>query len=373
MIEYAVLTLASEMMRPDADSGILPSTVKKRSERRLRPDAGTIPSAGGAKAMPVDLSLQRFRFYLEAKAPLRMPAYNKGNVIRGGFGSAFRRMVCHAGCQVAETCELRNVCPYTTVFQPFVPEGSDKISKNRDIPRPFVIKPPLETKEIYLSGERLSFDVVLIGKIRDYLPYFIVTFKELAHMGLGRDRTPLELVSVESLGINGDKARVYGRETNLVQPPREALSWERIAHSDGHNTTMDDARRITLRFLTPTMLKVDGTVTQKPTFGTIFKRLRDRINALAYFYCGKGLEIDFKALGMEADKICTAQASVRWVQSGRYSRRRQVNHDLSGFVGEITFTGELAPFLPYLRLGGYVHVGKNAVFGNGWYEILSEE
>jgi hypothetical protein len=28
-----------------------------------------------------------FRFHLEPKAPLHMPAYNKGNVIRGGFGS----------------------------------------------------------------------------------------------------------------------------------------------------------------------------------------------------------------------------------------------------------------------------------------------
>jgi hypothetical protein len=68
-----------------------------------------------------------------------MPAYNKGNVIRGGFGSTFRRIVCHANCRDAETCELRNVCPYTAVFQPFVPEGSEKISKNRDIPRPFIV------------------------------------------------------------------------------------------------------------------------------------------------------------------------------------------------------------------------------------------
>jgi hypothetical protein len=94
-----------------------------------------------------------------------MPANNKGNVIRGGFGSTFRRIVCHANCHEAESCELRNICPYTAVFNPFVPEGSEKISKNRDIPRPFVIKPPLKTREIYFPGERLSFDVVLNGRL----------------------------------------------------------------------------------------------------------------------------------------------------------------------------------------------------------------
>jgi len=45
------------------------------------------------------------------------------------------------------------VCPYTAVFQPFVPEGSERISKNRDILRPFVLKPPLETKEMGAIGE----------------------------------------------------------------------------------------------------------------------------------------------------------------------------------------------------------------------------
>ena len=41
--------------------------------------------------MSASFILQYFRVHLEPKAPLRMPAYNKGNVIRGGFGSTFRR------------------------------------------------------------------------------------------------------------------------------------------------------------------------------------------------------------------------------------------------------------------------------------------
>jgi len=96
-------------------------------------------------------------------------------------------------CREPETCELRNVCPYTAVFHPLVPEGSEKINRSRDIPRPFVIKPPLDTKEAYLPGERLSFDLVLMGKIKDYLPYFIVIFKELSQAGLGRGRRELKV------------------------------------------------------------------------------------------------------------------------------------------------------------------------------------
>ena len=79
----------------------------------------------------MSISLQHLRFHLEAEAPLHMPAYNKGNVIRGGFGSTFRRIVCHGNCREPESCDLRSVCPYTAVFHPFVPEGSEKISKNR--------------------------------------------------------------------------------------------------------------------------------------------------------------------------------------------------------------------------------------------------
>jgi CRISPR-associated endoribonuclease Cas6 len=333
------------------------------------------------------LSLHHFRFHLEPKAPLHMPAYNKGNVIRGGFGSTFRRIVCHANCREPESCELRNVCPYTAVFQPFVPEGSEKISKNRDIPRPFVIKPPLETKETYLPGERLSFDLVLVGKIKDYLPYFIVTFKELSQAGLGRNRSPVELVGVDHVSYDGVPVPVYTMEDNLVRPPVNVISWADLCASQNGSSNRADTQvgpyssnngagkvtRIALRFLTPTLLRADGVLSRRPLFGPLAKRLRDRINALSYFYCGKGLDIDFKDFGDQAEKIKTVSDSTCWVESSRYSRRREVTHDLSGFVGEVTFEGDLEMFLPYLKLGEYLHVGKNAVFGNGWYEIMPTE
>jgi CRISPR-associated endoribonuclease Cas6 len=179
------------------------------------------------------------------------------------------------------------------------------------------------------------------------------------------------LCAVGHVGSDGIEAPVYTRESNLVQPPANAISWADLcaAHSGRNGAT--SVRQITLRFLTPTMLKADSALVRRPTFATILKRLRDRINALSYFYCGNGLDIDFKAFGEQAEGIKTVADSTRWVESTRYSRRREVTHDLSGFIGEVSFEGELAPFIPYLKLGEYVHVGKNAVFGNGWYRIES--
>ncbi len=321
-----------------------------------------------------NFSFQHFRFHLDPKVTLHMPVYNKGNVIRGGFGSAFRRIVCHGNCRDPESCDLRFVCPYTAVFNPFVPEGSDKISKNRDIPRPFVIKPPLETKETYLPGEKVSFDLIVVGKAKDYLPYFIVTFKELCHVGLGRTRAPCELVSVEAVSSEKECTVVYSSDDNLVRPPRNDIRWpDLLGHNFGGGNGAKTKSKVKLEFLTPTTLKVDGRLVQKPGFSHILKRLRDRINGLSYFYCGQGLDIDFKGFGTEAEKVTTVQDSTRWVDSSRYSRRRGVSQDLSGFVGEVAFEGEMGSFLPYLMLGEYLHVGKNAVFGNGWYQIAEIE
>lgn len=105
-----------------------------------------------------------------------------------------------------------------------------------------------------------------------------------------------------------------------------------------------------------------------PQFHHLIKRLRDRVNALAYFYCGEGLAVDFKELGQRAEKVREVAVRSQWVERSRRTRKG-FTQDLSGFVGEVTYRGDLESFLPLLLLGEYVYVGKNAAFGNGWYRL----
>ncbi len=105
-----------------------------------------------------------------------------------------------------------------------------------------------------------------------------------------------------------------------------------------------------------------------PQFPAFVKRLRDRVNALAYFYCGEALDLDFRELGERAEKVKEVAVKSRWIDRSRRTRRGE-QQNLSGFIGEVTYRGDLAPFLPLLLLGEYIHVGKNAAFGNGWYRL----
>ena len=313
-----------------------------------------------------DFRLAQYRFHLLPREPIFLPAYNKGNTLRGAFGSVFKRLSCVDPRACAMACRLKSQCPYGQIFEPAPPEGTERLSKNADIPRPFVIRPPLETTTRYDPEHPLSFDLILIGKAIEYLPYFIVTFRELGNIGIGAKQGRFTLQEISALDLTGQPAGIIYRESDaLVRNLPSSFSYKEVSSSIPSSTPA----RVTLRFLTPTVLKADGQIIQRPEFHQIIKRLRDRVNSLAYFYCDETLEMNHKAFGEKAEQVISSRSDFHWEERSRYSRKQNLEHELSGFVGEGTYEGTLDEFLPLLILGQHVHVGKYAVWGNGWYEI----
>ena len=123
-------------------------------------------SLGSEKNTYLDgpFSFQDSRFHMEPKAPLHMPAYNKGNVIRGGFGNTFRRIVGHGNHKDRVRDRARGRKPRSKAGDTPVAEGSEKINKNRDIPRPVVIEPLFETVETCSMGRLLFGGLTLCDK-----------------------------------------------------------------------------------------------------------------------------------------------------------------------------------------------------------------
>lgn len=305
-----------------------------------------------------------YRFDIEAIDPLSLPAY-KGSTLRGGFGYAFKKMVCiERDWRKCTPCQLGNTCPYGYIFETSVPADSQVLRNLREVPVPFLIEPPLDEKTSYRPGDRLSFDVVLVGRAINYLPYFILAFQELGRAGIGKPRGKYVLQRISAvhpwqktseLIYDGVDVRVGGRDLSV--------SYDDVMEHAGALP----AEQLTLHFLTPTRLKYRGKYVRRPEFHVIVRNLLRRISSLSYFHCGQLWETDFHGIIAAAEDVEATDVDVEWVDWERYSGRQQRRINLAGFVGQATYQGDLKPFSPLLALGELVHVGKATVFGHGKY------
>ncbi len=302
-----------------------------------------------------------FRFRFRAKDSIYFPPAKAANVVRGAFGTIFRKLACVAGCDDARRCELRATCPYARIFEPAaLGEGPSGLG---DWPRPFVFRAAQLDGRLAAPGDGFHFDTHLFYPEGSTLPYFVLAFAQLAREGLGPRRGRADLESVEALDLGGAaRARVYEGETFLLRelPPPLAI-----------DLTAGPApvSRARVRFLTPTELKSGHQVVSRPEFGVLFARIRDRVSTLRALYGAGPLEIDFRGLGERAAAVRMARCEVGWKSAERRSAKTGQRHALGGFVGEAEYEGELGEFVPYLEAARWTGVGRQTVWGKGVIEV----
>lgn len=308
--------------------------------------------------------MTRFRLTLKILDPLILPPY-KGSTFRGGFGNAFKKVVCTVKNTECNECLLKSKCIYSYVFETPPPENSEILRKYEKAPHPFVIEPPIETKRIYHPDETLAFNLILIGKALDYLPYFIYTFEELGKIGIGKGRGKYELQEVVCEG-----KQIYNstdRQLKSLQSNNLSLS----SSLDVLRTRTTDTDTVSLTFLTPTRIIVNADLVVDLEFHHLIRSLLRRISTISYFHYGKRLELDFKGMIEKAQKVKVIDRKTKWYDWERYSARQDTRMNMGGFVGKTTFEGDLGEFMPFIELGEMLHVGKGTSFGLGKYEILN--
>jgi len=311
------------------------------------------------------------KFFLAPSEPIYLPAY-KGSALRGGFGAAFKRTVCLTRLDntTCAGCLLQEVCPYSYIFEtPRINHAG--IWRASYDPHPFIIEPPYETRQQYQPGEQLVFNLILIGKGMDYLPYFILSFRTLGRIGLGRGKGRYSLVQVvSSNSLQGKREKqIYDGVSNAITSEWETRSFADIAEE----AQGLDRHRLTLRFLTPTRIKYRGKLTSQIDFEIFTRNLLRRLSWLAEVHCGEKWELEWRKLLSKAnERVKTINSHLRWYGWQRYSRRQNTRIAMGGFIGEITFEGELAEFLPFIKLGEYLHIGGGTVYGLGKYRITMQ-
>lgn len=309
------------------------------------------------------LSLAKYKFIIQAREKLILPFF-KGFTLRGGFGSVFHKIVCVNKQTDCSHCLLKDKCIYPYIFETFPPKNVYHLSKYRSIPRPFIIEPPLEKKREYSPGEIFSFNLILIGRAIEYLPYFIFTFSRLGDVGLGREKARYKLIRVESSNNFQKKEIIYDGEHQTLKNVNIQIDISSIFSS-----LVVRNQPILIKFITPMRIKYQGSYTSYPHFHILLRSLLRRLSSLLYFHCGKELNINYKEVIRESEEIKVSDVSVEWVDWERYSNRQEQRMKLGGFIGSALYKGDIGKFLPFLKIGEYTHLGKAAVFGLGKYEL----
>ncbi len=310
------------------------------------------------------IEYQQFLFRLTAKEPIILPAY-KGSTLRGGFGFAFRRVVCAIKDKECTDCLLKEKCVYSYVFETPPPSDTKIMRKYKSAPHPFVIEPPQERRRGYKPGDEIQFGFILIGRAIDYLPYFIYTFDELGRIGIGKGKARYDLKEVISDGktIYDSKSKTLKSFSpillSLTIPPLVKGGEGGFYHT-----------QLTLSFLTPTRIIYDSHLTLDLEFHIFIRNLLRRLSLLYYFHCnGDPSEWDFKGVIEKAKEIKVKKQNLKWYDWERYSGRQDTRMKMGGFLGDITFEGNIEPFMSLIKAGEVLHVGKGTGFGLGKYCI----
>lgn len=330
-----------------------------------------LPDGGQNDILPLpDLLVSRYRFELRLLADGTEPEH-LATVLRGGLNWHTKQLVCmQTQLERCDDCLLLHVCTYPALFAPVPPTDAEVLRSHSRVPPAYVISTADDSDTVWKKGAVVAFDVVLAGRAASYLPHLILAAQRLAKEGLGRVRVRAELQRVYSHPVAGQEPA-----TQLWMDDHLRPDWARFGQvSNADLYAAEKVDRIALRFQTATRLKYqDRFIKETPAFHILVRTLLRRLSSLSYFFGSNRWEIDYAGWIERAKAVEIAEADVRWQEWGRYSTRQKRHMNLGGLRGVVAYQGKVAPFLPLLRLGQLIHVGKGAVFGNGRYEIVNSE
>jgi hypothetical protein len=324
------------------------------------------------------LTAHHLELGLEALTAVELNEH-QGAALRGALYYGLRRFCAQQHLASCVECTLTAACPVATLVSTLDLQAE----RGRDLPRPYVIDPPLDGKMRLEPGETLAFGLTLFSRALQLFPYVLLALRRLEETGLGRrilaaggQRGRMRLRQAAATNpLTGARQAVLNAGEQMVQVPDVPITHQQVLAA----ASRWPGGQLALDFLTPTRLVDQGRLVKTPEFGPLFHRLCQRLADLEReFATEEGTDASnsgmppreelYRLVGL-ARQVRLVQDETEWIELQSYSARQRRPTPISGFAGRAVYEGELAPFLPWLIWGQVAHVGKDAVKGNGWYVI----
>lgn len=321
-----------------------------------------------------EFTAQTFEFQCEVVERVVLNEH-KGSALRGALFHSLRKVGCsQLQLTSCHPCALVSECPVSFLLATVDAESK----RGRDVPRPFVINPPLQHQNIFEPGDKLNFGLTLFANSVNLLPYLIVALQNFERNGLGvrnevspgcwrRGSLRVRQIVAQNT-LSGQEQIIFSIGKRFLESPSNPVTAEQVRDALAANPP-NSLYKLQFSFHTPTCLIHEGKPLVRPDLPTLVHRLSERLSSLSNKYGNAELDLNLDVLLEEARHVLLVQDCTRWEAVRSYSTRQKQDVSVSGFVGDVTFVGRVDNLLPLLIWGQITHVGKDATKGNGWYSL----
>jgi hypothetical protein len=293
-----------------------------------------------------------YTFELEFLKPAKFPNW-KGNLLRGALGSQLKRISCksHGDCH---ECSKLFECPYGYIFR--TRTKGLVLRKIKHYTKPYVVKPPLESKVVYRVGDVMRFSLVLFGDAVRFEDYVVSAVSSMCRFGLGirncRGRLKLRRVLVEN---------PFRCERVILFEDGEFYNSRLFVRRRDLNVKVGKVFKV--RFLTPFRLLRDGALLTEPSFRDLMSFMLRKYSSICHQYLGS-LDVDIGKVLSSAEGVITLYSNL--------SRRTFVYRGKEEIFlhGEIVYSGKVdSDVRRVLSFCTLSHIGKRASYGHGWFDL----
>ncbi len=287
---------------------------------------------------------------LKANQAQTWPSF-AGSKLRGAFGHALKQAACITQAATCDHCPVLKSCAYGEVFESVpinqlnLPNKVHPSYKNRP---PAITFRASQTSTALAAGDSFDFGVTLIGDVSCFLPSLLNAWQQAAQK-LSKSEGALVLGSVKT---------VSSKVLNL-------------SADDLPSAAVDS---IEIEFESPFRVQHNGKLIKNPqelSASTVLMSAVQRVAQIIETRVGVSSEfMQFRALSEIAAR-CVATSELTWSDLKRYSNRQKRSIPLGGLVGTIRITGDLTPFMPYLKLAQELQIGKETTFGLGRFSLVT--
>lgn len=278
------------------------------------------------------LPIKKLLYEISTNIPLPLKERFPTSTLRGAFGYSLLQLIAREEALSQE--DKVRICKQ--LF--FANDISDK-GDNKDSARPFVLRGGFTRPD----GKSFILEMIIFGKIAESETLIDNIVSNMCRMGLGNQNIPCDCLKL-------------GSEDVIPEIPD--LS----------------AGRCVVRFQTPTRIKVNGKyIRHEIPFQTLFARLSERLKELVNVYTDNHFSLALSELKRHSSSIESTLVEGYFEDISRVSSRTGDLCYLSGFVGEMVYTGDLRSYADFLAFLPWVNVGSSAAFGCGWCTLEYEK